>query len=432
MAIEADPGPAVEGISGLPILIGSVLPASLRPSPVRPRGPTARFFAAVFLSLYGDWLTTVALLVVLFELTHSPTAPAGYMLVRVAPRVLGPWLGGRLTDRMSPRLVMVGTSVLQAILTASLVVSHRAALIWAIYVAVGLAQFAGALGRPSLGTALPQLVSDKDLPRANATYSLLFSTSIFVAPAVGALLLIHLGPDPLFAVDAATFAIAALLIATLPKGAPRASRGPRQAEGRRGAIRLALKEPDIRMVAVANFASGLTATVTQALLVVAAHERFGGDAVVGYLYSGVGIGGALGGLIALRWIPSRGWTRFALFIAVTVLLVATAAFSAASIVLLALLALAASAVAGSSLDTWGITEIQRRAPAGFMGRYNSIIFISLYAGMLVGAVWALGTAPVLHWDVAIQISCAAMLVLVGAVWIVRARATSIPAEQEEP
>jgi MFS family permease len=416
----------------LPILIGSAPPSSLRASPVRPRGPTARFFAAVFLSLYGDWLTTVALLVVLFELTHNPVAPAAYMLVRVAPRVLGPWLGGRLTDRRSPRVILVATSAVQAILTASLIVSHRAELIWAIYVAVGLAQFTGALGRPSLGTALPQLVSDKNLPRANATYGLLLSTSIFLAPAIGAILLIHVGPDPLFAIDAGTFAIAALLIATLPRGAPRAAKDPRQTEGRRRAMRLALKEPDIRMVVAANFASGLTATVTQALLVVAAHERFGGDAVVGFLYSGVGVGGALGGLVALRWIPSRAWTRFAMFVAVTVLLVATAAFSASSIVLLALLTLAASAVAGSSLDTWGMTEIQRRAPAGLMGRYNSIIFISLYAGMLVGAVWALATAPLLHWDVAIQISCAAMLVLVGGVWIVRGGSGAITAEQKEP
>jgi MFS family permease len=334
---------------------------------------------------------------------------------------------------MSPRVVMVSTSSLQGLFTLSLVAAHRTGLIWAMYVVVVLAQFTGALGRPSLGALLPTLVSRRDLPRANATYGLLFSTSIFVAPAIGAVLLIHIGPDPLFAIDAATFGIAALLIATLPKGAPRAARNPREAAASRGAVRLALKEPDIRMVAATNFASGLTATVAQALLVVAAHERFGGDAVVGYLYSGVGVGGAVGGLIALRWIPSRGWTRFALFVAVTMLLVATAAFSASTILLLALLALAASAVAGSSLDTWGITEIQRRAPVGFMGRYNSIIFISLYAGMLVGALWALGTAQVLHWDVAIQISCAAMLVLVGAVWIVRGgRESPITPEQEEP
>lgn len=414
--------------------MGSATPSLLRAAPGLPRGPAARFFAAVFLSLYGDWLTTVALLVVLYELTHNPAAPAGYMLVRVAPRVLGPWLGGHLSDRLSPRVVIVLTSSLQAVFTVSIVGAHRAGSIWAIYAAVGLAQFTGALGRPSLGALLPSLVGKRELPRANATYGLLFSTSIFVAPAVGAVLLIHFGPDPLFIIDAATFAIAALLIATLQRGPDRGSAAQDARPGGNipGAMQMALRQPEIRMVAVANFASGLTATVTQALLVVAAHERFGGDAVVGYLYSGVGVGGALGGLIALRWIPSRSWTRFAVFLATVVLLVATAGFSASSILFLALLTLAASAVAGSSLDTWGITELQRRAPHGFMGRYNSIIFISLYSGMLVGALWALGTASVFHWDVAIQLSCAAMLFLAGAAWLAGGSASPAPAEQEEP
>jgi predicted MFS family arabinose efflux permease len=379
-----------------------------------------RFFFAVFLSLYGDWLTTVALLVVLFQATNNPAAPAGYMLVRVAPRVLGPWLGGTLTDRLSPRLVIVVTSSVQAILTLSLIGSHRAGLIWAIYVAVAIAQFTGALGRPSQGALLPSLVSERALPRANATYGLFFSTSIFVAPAIGAILLFRVGPDPLFAIDAATFVVAACLIATVPsvKSHPgREESGSEHDARAHGVLRLALRQPAIRMVAVANFASGMAATVTQALLVVGAHERFGGDAAVGYLYSGVGVGGVVGGLIALKWIPSRTWTRFAIFFAITIELVATAGFSASLAVQIALFTLAVSALAGSSLDTWAVTEVQRQAPPGFMGRYNSVIFISIYAGMLAGAVWALATATVLHWDVAIESSCAAMLALVGAVWL---------------
>lgn len=407
----------------MPVL-GGPAPSSFSATAVAPpRGPILRFFVAMFLSLYGDWLTTVALLVVLFELTNNPAAPAAYMLVRVAPRVLGPWWGGRLADRLSPRVVLVVTSAIQALLTLSLIVSHKTGLIWAIYVAVALAQFTGALGRPSQGALLPGIVSEGGLPRANATYGLLFSTSIFVAPAIGALLLTRVGPDPLFAIDAVTFAIAALLVATLPSGRIRSESAPaRASEGGKssGTVRLALRQPEIRMVAAANFASGLIPTVTQAFLVVAAHERFGGDAAVGYLYSSVGVGGALGGLVALRWIPTRGWTRLAVFLAITIELVATAGFSASVVVQLALLLLAISAVAGSSLDTWGVTEIQRRAPPGFMGRYNSVIFGSLYAGMLVGGLWALATANVLHWDKAIEISCAAMLVLVGAVWLMGA------------
>jgi predicted MFS family arabinose efflux permease len=385
--------------------------------------------------MYGDWLTTVALLVVLFQLTNNPAAPAGYMLVRVAPRVLGPLWGGRLADRLSPRAVMVTTSSVQAVVTVSLIGSHRAGLIWAIYIAVAVAQFTGALGRPSQGALLPGLVSEGGLARANAIYGLFTSTSIFVAPAIGAVLLTRIGADPLFAIDAATFVIAAVLVVTLPKarsgeasGTPSADRAGKAS----GELRLALRQPAIRMVAAANFASAVTVTVTQALLVVAAHERFGGDAAVGYLYSSVGAGGALGGLVALRWVPARHWTRFAVFLAIIVNLVAIAAFSSSFAIQLALLMLAISTVAGSSIDTWGVTEVQRRAPPGFMGRYNSLIFTSMYSGMLVGALWAVATATVLHWDVAIEISCAAMLVVVGLVWLSGGSTDSAAPTKEEP
>lgn len=388
---------------------------------------------AVTLSLYGDWLSTVALVVVLFELTGSPAGPAGYVLVRVAPRVLGPWWGGRLADRLSPRRIMIVSSAVQAAFTASLILSDRSGSLWGIYVAVAAAQFSGALGRPSQGATLPTLVNDRGLPRANATYWLLFSTSLFVGPALGAALLLRVGPDVLFAVDAATFVLSALLIATLPTGDQR-TRDVRGESGAgklaKGVVILALRQREIRVVAVANFASGLAVTVTQALLVVAAHERFGFDAAVGYLYASVGVGGVLGGLVALRWIPSRTWTSFAVFLAITIEVVALAGFSASSAVIVALLMLAVSAAASSSFDTWGITEIQRRAPAEFMARFNSVIFVSAYWGMLTGAVWALTTSNLLHWDVAIELACAAALLLVGAVWISGRTTSPISAERK--
>jgi predicted MFS family arabinose efflux permease len=423
-----------EGASGSPVRTGPVTPDSSLASDGPPAGPRTRYFVAVFLSLYGDWLTTVALLVVLFQLTDNPAAPAGYMLVRVAPRVLGPLWGGRLTDRVSPRAVMVTTSSVQALVVISLIGSHRAGLIWAIYVAVAVAQFTGALGRPSQSALLPGLVSESGLARANATYGLFISTSIFVAPAIGAVLLTRTGADPLFAIDAGTFALAAFLVATLPKGKTGGATGAAAADqgaNASGEMRRALRQPAIRMVAAANFASAVTVTVTQALLVVAARERFGGDAAVGYLYSSVGVGGAVGGLVALRWIPARRWTRFAVFLAIIVNLVAIAAFSSVFAVQVALLMLAISTVAGSSIDTWGITEVQRRAPPGFMGRYNSLIFMSMYSGMLAGALWALATARLLHWDVAIEISCAAMLVFVGLVWISGGSTDSAAPTKEE-
>src|SRR5258708_37081419 len=58
----------------------------------------ARFIAAVATSFYGDWFTTVALLVAVYGLSSGPVAPALLALVRLGPRLVASPLGGRLAD----------------------------------------------------------------------------------------------------------------------------------------------------------------------------------------------------------------------------------------------------------------------------------------------------------------------------------------------
>ena len=52
----------------------------------RALSPAVRLLIAAGTSSYGDWLTTVAMVVLLFRATHSPVGPALYMIARVAPR----------------------------------------------------------------------------------------------------------------------------------------------------------------------------------------------------------------------------------------------------------------------------------------------------------------------------------------------------------
>ena len=48
--------------------------------------PVVRLLVAAGTSFYGDWLTTVALVVLLFRLTASPVGPALYIVARAAPQ----------------------------------------------------------------------------------------------------------------------------------------------------------------------------------------------------------------------------------------------------------------------------------------------------------------------------------------------------------
>lgn len=371
--------------------------------------------------MLGDWLTTVALVVVLFRLTGSPAGPAGYVFVRVAARLAGPWWGGSLADRFSPRTTMAAASGVQGVAAVCLAVASSARSVPAILIIVAIAQFSGAVGRPAQLAILPSLVSPAALPRANALYGLLMNGSIFVGPAIGGLLLSRFGPTPLFLVDAATFLVAGATFLRL-SGRPRAV--AHDVFARRRPIWEALSLAPVRTVAAANFVSGLTVTATQAVLIVAAHDRYGSDAAVGLLYSSVGFGGTLGALAAVRWIPRRDWTRLAVFVSAVVETCALGGFAGPVAAAVGVVLLAAGSGSASLFDAWGPTEVQRSATADVIGRYSSVIFLAQYAGMVLGAAWALASAPTLGWQRTVEAACAAALVVLTASWVFRGHEAS--------
>src|SRR5947209_6644643 len=114
-----------------------------RPTP----NGAVRLLVAAGTSYYGDWLTTVALVVLLFRLTGTATAPALYILARVAPRVLGPGPGGALADRFGPARLAAVCGAAQAALTASIIPFANLHVIWAVYVVVGMSQLLGAMAQ---------------------------------------------------------------------------------------------------------------------------------------------------------------------------------------------------------------------------------------------------------------------------------------------
>src|SRR6202030_1309106 len=91
---------------------------------------SARLLLAAGVSTYGDWFTVVALAVLLFRLTHQPEAPALYILVKVAPRVLGPTPGGFLADRFGPARVAGWCALAQGLLTAVIVLCAATGAVW--------------------------------------------------------------------------------------------------------------------------------------------------------------------------------------------------------------------------------------------------------------------------------------------------------------
>jgi predicted MFS family arabinose efflux permease len=375
-------------------------------------GPVLRYLAASGISLYGDWLTTVALLVLLFRATGSATAPALYMLARVAPRVVGPTPGGILTDRIGPVALAVGCLVLQGMLTAAIVVTSGAGQIWAIYPLVAGAQLINSVSRPAFSAMPPRLTDTAHLGRLNGLYAGLFASSILVSPAIGALVLPHTTPQILIAADAASFVIAAFLIATLPiRPAPRSD--DEHGHGMRAGWSAIAQDATLRSAGAAAFGNAAAVTALQAVLVVAAAEHFHRDVDIGWLYAAVGAGGVLGSLLFIGPTPRR------IRRSEIVLLAATEVAALAAFVFIVNLVVAAAMLFVSSLaatvyEVLAAVALQQRVPFGLLGRANGAMRVAMYSGMLVGAIAAVALVRPIGWEATVLLVCGLELVTLTA------------------
>jgi MFS family permease len=327
------------------------------------------------------------------------------MIARVAPRLIGPFPGGALADRYGPARIAAGCAVAQGVLTAAIVLFAELGTVWPIFVAVACAQLFSSAAQPCYGALVPRVTDPAGLGRIQGIYAALNSSSILISPAIGALLLPFTAPEILVASEAATFFFAAALVATLIGVGGESSGAVVSARGMSAGIPIVLRDPMLRYLAAAYIANAATITALQAVLVVAAAERFGHDTAVGWLYAAIGAGSLLGTLPVIRKTPQRVGQK-PIIVFTLVELASLAAFVFATSLPLALALLFTSAVAGTLYQTRGAVGLQQRVPRELLGRTTAVERFAGYLGMLLGAIAAVSLVQPLGWESTVLIVCA--------------------------
>ncbi|WP_199551689.1 MFS transporter [Streptomyces sp. N35] len=335
---------------------------------------------ARFLSSGGDALSLVALMVHVADTTGQALAVSVLLLVGdFAPSLFGP-LSGAISDRFDLRRVMVGCELVQAVLLVAIAVSLDHLVL--VLVLVGLRALAGQVFLPASRAAVPALVADRDLPVANSALGFGTNGAEAVGPLLAAALLPMVGVRGALLVDAATFAVSALLLVTL-RPIPPAPAAPALLAGAREGLRFIRSTPAVRVIGLGFCAVVACNGIDDVALVVLAKDTFeSGDAAVGVLLAGAGIG-----LLAGYALLSRHSGRLGM----AGLLVAGFAISSVGNLLTGLTWAVAAAFTLQTVRGLGIaamdvatnTLIQRHVPTGLLGR----VFGTLYGG--IGAAAAL-------------------------------------------
>jgi MFS family permease len=335
-------------------------------------------------SYLGDSLGLVALMLHVASTTGQALAVAWLLLAGdFAPALLGP-LAGTVADRLDRRRVMVGCELLQGALVL-------ATALWlppmpGLLALVGLRAVAGQVFQPASRAAVPALVPERDLERANAAVGVATNGGETLGPLVAALLLPVLEVRGVLLVDAATFLVSAALLAFLPAMGTTPGLG-RQASflaDARAGLGYVWAEPTVRAVIGGYVAIVACNGIDDVALVFLATDTLGGGGrAVGLLLAAVGVG-----LLAGYAVLARARGRLPM----TALLLAGFAVSSAGNLLTGLAwavaaAFVVQAVRGlgiAALDVAATTLLQRIVPARLLGR----VFGSLYGGIGVAAAFA--------------------------------------------
>ena len=256
-------------------------------------------------SVLGGWAYLVALGVYAYD--EGGAAAVGLVgLIRMIPAAIAAPFTASLADRFSRVTVMVASDAIRfALMAGAAAVIAAGGPAPVVYVLVAASTVTGTVFRPAQAALLPALVrTPNELTAANVASSTIESIGTFLGPALGGLLLAVSSPEVVFAANGLTFLWSAALVFGLrgleqPRE-PREAAADDQDTGLLAGIGTIVREPTLRTLVGLYAAQTLVAGALNVLVVVTSFELLDlDDAGVGLLYAAVGVGGLVGGFVAL-------------------------------------------------------------------------------------------------------------------------------------
>ncbi|MFD9031220.1 MFS transporter [Streptomyces sp. NPDC059567] len=360
------------------------------PAPV-PHPLRTRSFRLLFtgrtLSLLGDAAIPAALAIAVWDATGSSSALALVLACAMVPKLLLLPVGGVVGDRFNARTVALTTDLVRCgtqLLVGAQLLSGAPSL-WVIAAAEVLGGAAGAFSMPTGSPLVTGTVAPEALQRANAAMGIARSATRIGGPALAGTLILTAGAGWAFVLDAATFAISALLLLAV-----RVERVPIPRRSLRADLREGWQEVRSRdwywTSLVGHGAWNGAAAVLMTLGPSIALGQLGGKGVWWALLQTGAVGLLLGSLLAHRVRPRRPVLTANLGLATYALPLLLLALPAPAPVTIAAYGIAQAGL-GFLSPVWE-TAVQQAIPAHALARVTSYDWLLSLAAMPLGYVLA--------------------------------------------
>jgi MFS family permease len=259
-------------------------------------GVARRLALGRLISLSGGSAAYIALVAAIYGRTHSAVWISAAILASVVASVASAPLAGWIGDRFDRRRAMLGADLAAAVVSAAMALTGAP---WALVLLLGLSSVAQSPFEPASAAAMPNLVGIEDVPRANALVAMSASAAYLAGPLLGGIVLgAGASSSTLFAVDAATFVVSALLIATIRR--PFGSGATDEHPGVLAGFRVILRERRLRVPVLAGMVSLVGVGIVDVASYPLSIDLDGGTQGYGAMTALLGGGGLVGAALAAR------------------------------------------------------------------------------------------------------------------------------------
>jgi len=348
-------------------------------------------FTAVSTSLLGDQFALIATPWLVLQLTGDPLALGIVLALEGIPRALFMLFGGAITDRLSPRIIMLASDIARFVLATLMAVAVFTGIVqmWMLYAfGLGFGLVAG-FAIPAGNSIVPMLVKEKDLLAGNSLVMGVSQLAGFVGPVMAGILIGKytdslFGVGLAFGIDSVTFAISAMMLWMMRLGGKlHSSTDAQDKESVWAAIMTGLryvwKDEALRLmfliIAAVNFL--FVGPILVGIPVLADQRLAEGAVAFGLLMSGFA-GGNLGGFLLAGALPKPTGRTMRLFLVVLLaafgIVMGMMGFINLTWIDFALMLLLG--LGNGYVTIILFTSIQTRAPRTMLGRIMSLLMLS--------------------------------------------------------
>ncbi len=185
-----------------------------------------RLWLAQIVSEIGDWFYTLSIYTLLLQLTGHASSVALALVLQVLPQTFVGPTAGVVNDRLRRKHVMIAADLVRVVVVLAMLLVRSPAMVWLVYPLLLAETIMAAFFEPARNSVIPNIAAKGEVLIANTLSSATWSVNLLIGASVGGVVAAFFGRDAVFALNALSFLLSAVLIGGMHFAEPHAESAP--------------------------------------------------------------------------------------------------------------------------------------------------------------------------------------------------------------